>query len=158
LRGKWGIKINKENNIMKNKIKKVLKSAVIGAAMLGLAGTAQAATEINLYGASAQYLFWNDAADGFLTAKGCSTVQQAEDAAGKSGITRGYACTGLPGSPDVIIRYKSKASYDGIRAMKGIDPDNQCPVEGSLYRPMADENNTDSVSYTHLTLPTILRV
>ena len=125
------------------KIKKILKSAIIGASMLGLVGTAQAATEINLYGASAQYLFWNDAADDFLTAKGCTGIQQAEDAAGKSGITRGFGCTGLTGSPDVIIRYKSKASYDGIRAMQGIDPDNQCATEGPLYRPMADETQTD---------------
>ena len=124
------------------KIKKVLKSAIIGASMLGLVSTAQAATEINIYGASAQYLFWNDAADDFLTAKGCTGVQQAEDAAGKSGITRGSNCTGLTGNPDVIIRYKSKASYDGIRAMKGINPNNDC-LQGPLYRPMADEGQTD---------------
>jgi hypothetical protein len=103
----------KEVNSM---FKKFMKLAVIGAAVFGFAGAASAATnyQINLYGASAQYYFWNDAADNFLSAKGC-TPTQGQDSAKKNGIT--YAtCTN---GDTYTIRYSSKASYDGILAVKG---------------------------------------
>ena len=44
-----------------------------------------------------------------MTSIGCTGVQQAEDAAGKNGIT-----VGTCGTDNLTIRYTSKASYDGI--------------------------------------------
>lgn len=128
---------------IKKKIKKILKSAVIGAAMLGLAGTAQATEyNLNIYGASAQHKFWNAAAPSFLTdVMGCTgTAQSSKDK--KNGITRGTGCDvdGVGGNDDTVyIRYSSKASYDGIRAVKGEDPSAQCPSEGPEFRLMVDE-------------------
>lgn len=124
------------------KMKKVLKSAIIGAAMLGLAGTANATEyNLNIYGASAQHKFWNAAAPSFLTdVVGCAaTAQSSHDK--KSGITRGTGCDvdGVGANDDTVyIRYSSKASYDGIQAVKNEDPDHQC-LEGDGYRSMVDE-------------------
>lgn len=115
------------------KMKNFVKAAIAGASMLAMVGTASAAdVNINIYGASAQHLFWNDAADDFLTSKGCTGVVQ-DQFDSKHGITKGTC-----GSDTVYIRYSSKASFDGIRAMKGSggDPDG-C---GSPYfRKMVDE-------------------
>lgn len=103
---------------------------------------AQAATvDINLYGASAQYLFWNDAADNFLLDQGCTNVAQAEDSTKKHGITRGTC-----GADTVYIRYSAKASYDGIYSCKGqVPPGGQptCSAQGPRYREMADETQTN---------------
>jgi hypothetical protein len=128
-------------------MKKLFKSILVGASMFALVGTTAAADiEINMYGASAQYLFWNDAADNFLlnAAYGnCATAQQAEDSDGKVGITQGLNCNGFGlTNGSIIIRYSAKASYDGIRALKGVDPDNACPGQ-PYYRPMADESQTN---------------
>jgi len=115
-----------------------------GAACL-MAAPAYAEVNLNLYGASAQYLLWHDAADDFLAGRGCTATDQAEDADGKHGITRG---TGCPESPDGIIyfRYSSKASYDGIFSCKGeVPPTGQetCDTVGPRYREMADETLTN---------------
>ncbi|MFZ5572206.1 MAG: hypothetical protein ACOZF0_17545 [Thermodesulfobacteriota bacterium] len=121
-------------------IRKMIKSAVVGMAMMSVVGSAQAAQiDINIYGASAQYLFWNDAADNFLIAQGCTGVAQAEYSDKKHGITRGTC-----GANTVYIRYTSKASYDGIRAVKCQDPEGLsagCP--SACYRRMADETATN---------------
>jgi ABC-type phosphate transport system substrate-binding protein len=98
-------------------LKKILTGALIGAGLLALTATAQADVELNIYGASAQYLFWNDAADDFLSARGCTSVSQA-NAGSSDGITQGTC--GSYGT--VTIRYSSKASYDGIYACKGQVP------------------------------------
>ncbi|MBN1106552.1 MAG: hypothetical protein JXL84_24330 [Deltaproteobacteria bacterium] len=115
-------------------MKKLFQGAVMGAAMLGLVGTAsaQSVININLYGASAQHLFWNDAADNFLTSRGCTGVAQDEFDS-KQGITKGTC-----GSDTVYIRYASKASFDGIRTVKGSggDPDG---CGSPFQRKMVDE-------------------
>jgi periplasmic binding family protein len=107
-------------------MKKMSKALVVGASLLACAGTAQASAdiEINLAGASAQWLFWNDVADSFLTqAEGCTTVTQNREnpdiTKSKQGWTKGTNCVNR-GGKSIIIRYSSKASYDGIRAQKGI--------------------------------------
>ncbi len=101
---------------------KTMKTMMVGAAVLSMAGVAQAATvDINLYGASAQHLFWNDAADNFLTSMGCTGVAQDEYNS-RHGITRGTC-----GSDTVYIRYSSKASFDGIYAVKGAVNTDNCP-------------------------------
>ncbi|MGD9505110.1 MAG: hypothetical protein AB7W37_09360 [Syntrophobacteraceae bacterium] len=119
-------------------IKKALTSAVIGLGAVAISGAASAATyNINLYGASAEYLYWNDAADNFLASKGCTNVAQASYDS-KNGITKG-AC----GSDTVYIRYTSKASYDGIYAVKNQwDPnetDHQCT--SASQRKLVDETS-----------------
>ncbi|MCU0588418.1 MAG: substrate-binding domain-containing protein [Syntrophobacteraceae bacterium] len=96
-------------------MKNLLKSTLVGFSVLALAGTASAQININLYGASAQHLFWNDAADDFLINKGCTNVGRAQFDT-KNGITRGTC-----GGQQVYIRYSSKASFDGILALKGDD-------------------------------------
>lgn len=107
---------------MKTKIAKKAMMVAAGAALLatvGITGTADAATrEMNIYGASAQYLFWNDLADNFLSSKGCSNIRQAATTDGKHGITMGNNCSSY-GGDNVWIRYSSKASYDGIFAVQG---------------------------------------
>jgi hypothetical protein len=101
--------------------KKIFKGIAVGAAVFAIAGAAQAATiNINLYGASAQHLFWNDTADQFLASKGCTGIGQDEYNS-KHGITRGTC-----GADTVYIRYSSKASYDGIYAMKGAANTDNC--------------------------------
>lgn len=134
------------------KFKKGLKTlGLIAAAATLYCGTATAADyNVNIYGASAQYLFWNDAADDFLldttNGPGCSTAVQAEhtnsDGKKKHGITKG-----TKGADTYYIRYTSKASYDGIYSCYGESsvPGGQpsCSAQGTRYREMADEANTN---------------
>lgn len=123
-------------------IKTLIKSAIIGVSIFALVGAANAEVNINIYGASAQYKFWNDAADDFLLSKGCTSIQQAagNDTYGtkKHGITTGD-CSG----ETWYIRYSARASFDGIRAMQCIDPDNVSPCTNKCERQLADETNTD---------------
>jgi hypothetical protein len=121
---------------MKSKAFTAIIATAAGAALLAAAAMpAQAAREINIYGASAQYLFWNDLADNFLLSKGCSNIRQAQfEGTGpndsnyrKHGITLGTACTEYGGN-DVIIRYSAKASYDGIFAIQGDVRDGNQPL------------------------------
>ena len=112
--------------------KKVIQGVVVGTAMFGLVGAAQAAEiNINLYGASAQFLFWNDMADDFLISKGCSDVVQDQQSANQ-GITKGTC-----GGDIVYFRYSSKASFDGIYAVKGAADTDSCG--NAFQRKMVDE-------------------
>ncbi len=113
------------------KLTRIMKAAAAGALMLALSTPAQAAWvagwpdyEINIYGASAQFTFWNGMAPDFLTnVYGCTATAQA--AIGTThGVTQGTGCTGLldrngDGQKMIVIRYSSKASYDGIYAQVG---------------------------------------
>jgi opacity protein-like surface antigen len=104
-------------------MKKGMKTLALAASVLALAGTAQAATvDINVYGASAQYLFWNDAADNFLISRGCTGVTQAQDTSGKHGIT-----TGTCSSDTVNIRYSAKASFESCLSLNGTTNPDSCP-------------------------------
>jgi ABC-type phosphate transport system substrate-binding protein len=122
-------------------IKKLLKATVVGASMFAMVGAASAATQnINIYGASAQYNFWNDAADNFLLQKGCTSIQKAAG----SGTTKNHGITrGTCGSDTWYIRYSAKASYDGIRAMKCMDPDGTSGCTNPCERKLADETTTN---------------
>jgi ABC-type phosphate transport system substrate-binding protein len=120
-------------------IKKLLKATVVGASIFAMVGAAGAAdVNINIYGASAQYKFWNSAADDFMLAQGCTSVQQAAGSTTyntkDNGITKGTC-----GSDTWYIRYTSKASYDGIRAMQCIDPDGTSGCANPCERKLADE-------------------
>jgi hypothetical protein len=126
-------------------LKKALMGVIAGASLFALVGAAQADVEVNIYGASAQYEFWNAAAQPFLTAPtaagglACTSAVKATNSA-KNGITVG---TGCPTYNQVTIRYSSKASYDGIRAAAGVDPDNGDACTSGAERMMADETQTD---------------
>jgi len=116
-------------------MKKQFKNAAfVGAAVLALTGAANAATiDLNIYGASAQFTFWNAAAPTFLTSvRNCAanpvqtTYTVASDTAntGKHEVTVGTGCDGATqgtGPNTINIRYSSKASYDGILAVKNAD-------------------------------------
>jgi len=132
--------------------KKIIATSAAVLMVAGAAGAAQAATRnINLYGASAQYLFWNDAADDFLSTRGCKNIQRAEFDS-KNGITQGEACTGY-GDDTVIIRYSAKASFDGIMAAKNLEhPDAPTSCSNKAERPMATDIAATSLSCQDVTL------
>ena len=120
-------------------LKKLITTAIVGGAMLGMVSSANAETNINIYGASAQYTFWNSAAADFLTTYCTGTIETATDSSGKNGITR---CTDDGTGEPIYIRYSSKASYDGIRSVQGLDPDGVAAADGCAAneRMMADES------------------
>ncbi len=134
-------------------IKKILLSALAGASMLAtLAGPGMAA-DVNVYGASAQYLFWNATAPGFLAAAplNCTDVQQATFNSANA-ITKA-TCGGVP----TYVRVSSKASFDGPSALMGDDhyatagttsekcsagdPGYPGATLAGYYRKMVDENS-----------------
>lgn len=130
-------------------LKKIMKGVVIGGAALTLAASAaQAATyEINLYGASAQFKFWTEAAPGFLAEKlSCPTtsvftarnskgdgqldgqaidrdagiaVCVGTDGVGSLAAGAGFNHTDGSTGNTMIVRYTAKASYDGVRSILG---------------------------------------
>lgn len=135
-------------------MKKIMRTAAVAASFLAMATVANATEyNINLFGASAQFFYWNDAADNFLAAPvasnglACADVKQ-DSTTSKDGIARGTNCAGLPSTSDVIyVRYSSRASADGPRSAFGIDPDNTdaCSTLGYTdeFRKMADETSVD---------------
>ena len=148
------------------KIKKFFKNLIAGAAMLAIAGTASAATtyDINIYGASAQFTFWNTvASDWIKTQTGCSTdTPTLAVFDGNNKITH-VTCTG---GDTYNVRVSSKASFDGILALKGDDSQatagptaEKCssgdagdPGAGTraYYRKMVDEANCTGTACTAL--------
>lgn len=113
--------------------KNILKGIAIGSAALAItAGAAQADTiEVNLYGASAQFKFWTNAAPYFLKDQGCAdadnyAVNDKDTHDRDTGIAVCVSSTdpvqnittgaGINGDT-VVLRYTTKASYDGIRAV-----------------------------------------
>ncbi len=124
-------------------IKKLLKATVVGASIFAMVGAANAAeVNINIYGASAQYTYWNDAADDFMVDLGCTAIQQA--AGNTANSTSGHGITtGTCGADTWYIRYSSKASFDGIRAMQCIDPDGTAGCANPCERRLADETTTN---------------
>ena len=96
--------------------KKIVISAFAGVSMLtAFVGTAPAATEVNIYGASSQYLYWNAVAPSVLTGEGCTSIQQATKDANNA-VTKATC-----GANTVILRVSSKASYDGLESLLGND-------------------------------------
>jgi len=94
----------------------ILASFVAGASMLTLAGSVSAATtDLNIYGASAQFLYWNAVAPNVLTNMGCTNIEQAK-LGSNQGITRATC-----GADTVYYRVAAKASFDGPSAVMGDD-------------------------------------
>jgi hypothetical protein len=140
-------------------IKKMIMSAIAGASMLvAFVGTGSAAqVDVNVEGASAQYLFWSANGAGILANQGCTGIQVATFNS-KNSITKATC-----GSDTVYYRVASKASYDGPSALMGDDHyaaagasnekcsagdpgdpgaalENGVPLRG-YYRKMVDENS-----------------
>ncbi|MGD9162204.1 MAG: hypothetical protein PVG39_27590, partial [Desulfobacteraceae bacterium] len=128
-------------------LKKLVKAVVVGGTLLAVsAGVANAAEyNVNIYGASAQYKFWSDAAAAFLDDKCNTTVQWAKDSADKQGIA--YCSDYDTTHDEVYIRYASKASYDGIYAVSGQDPLGNSGICEDYERMMADETTTTFGNY-----------
>ncbi|MGD2063098.1 MAG: substrate-binding domain-containing protein [Nitrospirota bacterium] len=148
---------------------RTLTTALGTVAALAMAAPAFAVVdvELNLTGASAQFKFFNESAPSWMQAPvashglGCASADgSAVDAGGHYGISIGYDCDALGGAGhDIIFRYTSKASYDGILSLLGDDsqagPSDLCTAgdltaaqaalepDPGYYRKMADENNTN---------------
>jgi ABC-type phosphate transport system substrate-binding protein len=145
-------------------LKKHIKSAILGAALLAIGSTANAGLySVNLYGASAQYTFWTTSAPEILKSGvasyfgPCATanIYNGRTSDNKHGITvcigdtafGGYAARPTGGmsiqnvsgsNHTVVIRYSSKASYDGINAVQGINPEASPECTNRGERLMAD--------------------
>ena len=148
---------------------------VLGASVFSLAGPANAATYINLYGASAQFNFWSNYATAFLAsaggpncAGGVSGPYLTSD--GKSALAIGTGCTGItdaqnaPSGLDntankIFFTYSNKASWDGIDAVNDLydtanngNVANACSSsltihEGTLGNVTWDSNSQRMVAY-----------
>ena len=57
--------------------KKLFTTMVFSAALLGFAGSAPAAEDINIYGSSSQFNFWASMTAPFMTSQGCKNVVTA---------------------------------------------------------------------------------
>jgi len=123
--------------------KQIKVSMTIAATMLAMAGVAQAApAELNIYGASAQYLYWNANAKAFAESLGCTATAPVNNG-GKHGFVSATNCTStlVPQNAangnkrDLDIRYSGIASAEGplaVRRQLPLDPayNNGCSVAG----------------------------
>ncbi len=149
-------------------IKKIAKGGLIlGASVFVFAGAANAATYVNLYGASAQFNFWTNYAPTMLHDLGCAAgAQKFTTTDGNSGVAIGTSCPSSlssdNGTSDGIIyfSYTNKASWDGIDAVLGFyDLSNNASVANTCStgaeRPVATCNNSScsaGVTYTCQTI------
>lgn len=132
------------------KIKKIFTSVIAGACLLALAGAASAATtystgtgtpvmpttDLNIYGASAQFTFFKSEIPNYLTLAGCTLGASNVSTDGKHFVQQATC-----GANTVNWRVSSKASYDGPLSVDGntTNParDTTCEVSnGPTYRPM----------------------
>lgn len=117
-------------------MKKQIKVATLaGAAVLSAAALAQAApAELNIYGASAQYLYWNAQAQNFAqNVLGCTATAPVNNG-GKHGFVSATNCTStkVPVNPatgkrDLDIRYSGIASAEGPLSVS-----KQAPLDATL--------------------------
>ncbi len=139
-------------------MKRTTKTLMASAALLALAGSANAATQINLYGASAQFGFWKAAAGPFMRATtangglGCSsTLGPTMASDGKSFIVQGIGCDATLTDGAIDFRVANKASYDGIYAVTGNTDSKASPGSCDKFsRAMADgpASNDSTVTTT----------
>jgi hypothetical protein len=126
--------------------KPVFKTLLAAGALVALAGTGNAATQISIYGASAEFVFWQGAAAAFMSAAaptglGCATVvgPTYDNVDGKTFIIQGSGCTNTYTDGAVDFRVGNKASYDGIYAVTGSNDPKAVPCNGDYFkRAMAD--------------------
>lgn len=110
--------------------KQITGTLAATAALLAIAGMAQAApAELNIYGASAQYLYWNAQAQNYATnILGCTATAPVNNG-GKHGFVAATNCTSTlvpvnaaTGKRDLDIRYSGIASAEGPLAVKKAAP------------------------------------
>jgi ABC-type phosphate transport system substrate-binding protein len=133
-------------------MKRSTKAILTGAALIALSGTAFAAqTDINIYGASAEFNFWKTAAKDFMTHSygfNCTATVPSDgtpalDSTGNHGVLKGTGCTNAP-TDTIVLRFSSKASYDGVfaaLAVQNTNADNTCGTSSAALlnqRKMAD--------------------
>ncbi len=115
--------------------KQLTGSLVATAALLAIAGIAQAApAELNIYGASAQYLYWNAQAQNYAQTKlGCTATAPVNNG-GKHGFVAATNCSSTlvpvnaaTGKRDLDIRYSGIASAEGPLAVA-----KQAPLDATL--------------------------
>jgi len=119
---------------------------IVGTAMLAIAGTATAATHnINLYGASAQFSYWQISIGDYLANVAGADAGSVFSSLSNDGKHLIVKATFGGGADTVYMRYSNKASFDGILALEDNDGSAyvspavaQCPGQ-SNYRLMLDE-------------------
>lgn len=113
-------KIIKKSKGEENMKRSVLTSLfLISTLILTGSAFAQITSDINLYGASAQFILWRDYADDFMRDQGCTDVVSAQLYIGGSPDGRNAITKGTCGGQTRYFRVSAKASYDGILAMQG---------------------------------------
>lgn len=125
-------------------LKKMLKGMVVLGAAALLAAPVQADTfEVNLYGASAQFKYWTDAADDFLedatNGPGCApgtAVNLQGKTTNTTPLDAGIAKCSV-GGDTYIVRYVARSSVEGVFAVRGIDGTGEgadgCPADQRLF-------------------------
>lgn len=125
------------------KFRTIIMTVVAALALFAVAGTsiAQMTEDINVYGASAQFIMWRDNAAAYMTSLGCTNVQNAQlyvgaSPDGRNAITKG-TCSGVTR----YFRTSAKASYDGILAIQGntTNPFRVAECSSPYQRKMIDE-------------------
>ncbi len=115
--------------------KQIKVSLTISAALLAMSGIAQAApAELNIYGASAQYLYWNANAKAFAESLGCTATSPVNNG-GKHGFVSATNCTSTlvpqnaanANKRDLDIRYSGIASAEGPLSV-----DRKAPLDAAL--------------------------
>jgi hypothetical protein len=110
--------------------KKMVITGLAALSFFSVAGMASAGmdSDVNIYGASAQYILWNTIADDYMVSLNCSNPAFAQagklesgvwKANGKYAITRATCDTTGGGSETRYFRVASKASYAGVLAAQG---------------------------------------
>lgn len=143
---------------MKKQIKIVALTAV---ALLGASALA-GATELNMYGASAEYTYWSAQAQNYLQNNlGCSSTfnntvgtTSAGVSPGVTGVacyaTQGTSCTSSLTDGTVNFRYCSNSSVTGIQSAGGFVAADGCtdPTQRKMINP--DATNTVSCNTVHI--------
>ena len=110
--------------------KHITGSLAATAALVAIAGAAYAApAELNIYGASAQYTYWNAQAQHYAqTRLGCTATAPVNNG-GKHGFVSATNCSSTlvpvnsaTGKRDLDIRYSGIASAEGVLAIKKAAP------------------------------------
>ncbi len=110
-------------------LKIVAKGLILGASVFAFAGAAHASTNLNLYGASAQYNFWSKYDCTLLKASpmNCTACTTFPTTDGKSSVAVATGCAAAYASDNgtdpnntIYFSYTNKASWDGVDAVLGV--------------------------------------
>ncbi len=125
------------------KFKNIIMVAVAALALFAVAGTssAQITSDINVYGASAQFIVWRDNAAAFMASQGCTDIASAQLYVGGAPDGRNAITRGTCGGTVRYFRTSAKASYDGILAIQGntTNPFRVTECTSPFQRRMIDE-------------------